>query len=61
MKSTPHNLVMSAVYDGRKGERPPVGNPTSIVCEDLMDAVGNVSFAFIRSWLAAGRYSAIGR
>jgi [methyl-Co(III) methanol-specific corrinoid protein]:coenzyme M methyltransferase len=43
MKSTPHNLVMSALYNGRKGERPPVGNPTSIVCHDLMDACG-VSF-----------------
>lgn len=43
MKSTPHNLVLSALYNGRKGERPPVGNPTSIVCHDLMDASG-VSF-----------------
>ncbi|NIR14062.1 MAG: MtaA/CmuA family methyltransferase, partial [Desulfobacterales bacterium] len=43
MKSTPHNLVMSAMYNGRKGDRPPVGNPTSIVCHDLMDACG-VSF-----------------
>ena len=43
MKSTPRNLVMSALYDGRKGNRPPAGNPTSIVCQDLMDAVG-ISF-----------------
>jgi MtaA/CmuA family methyltransferase len=43
MKSTPYNLFMSAIYNGRKGERPPVGNPTSIVCQDLMDACG-VSF-----------------
>jgi MtaA/CmuA family methyltransferase len=43
MKSTPHNLVMSALYNGRKGERPPAGNPTSIVCHGLMDAAG-VSF-----------------
>jgi [methyl-Co(III) methanol-specific corrinoid protein]:coenzyme M methyltransferase len=43
LKATSHNLVMSAVYNGRKGERPPVGNPTSIVCHDLMDAAG-VSF-----------------
>jgi MtaA/CmuA family methyltransferase len=43
MKSTPHNLVMSAIYSGRRGDRPPVGNPTSIVCHDLMDACG-VSF-----------------
>ena len=43
MKATSHNLIMSALYNGRKGERPPVGNPTSIVCHDLMDACG-VSF-----------------
>ena len=43
MKSTPHNLIKSALFSGRKGERPPVGNPTSIVCHDLMDACG-VSF-----------------
>ena len=43
MKSTPHNLVMSALYNGRKAERPSVGSPTSIVCHGLMDAAG-VSF-----------------
>lgn len=43
MKSTPYNLVMSALFGGRKGQRPPVGNPTSIVCQGLMDACG-VSF-----------------
>jgi len=43
MKSTGHNLIMSALYNGRKGDRPPAGNPTSIVCQDLMDACG-VSF-----------------
>lgn len=43
MKSTSYNLFMSALYNGRKGDRPPVGNPTSIVCHDLMDACG-VSF-----------------
>jgi len=43
MKTSPHNLVMSALFNGRKGKRPPVGNPTSIVCHDLMDASG-VSF-----------------
>jgi [methyl-Co(III) methanol-specific corrinoid protein]:coenzyme M methyltransferase len=31
---------MSAVYNGRKGDRPPAGNPTSIVCHGLMDAAG---------------------
>lgn len=43
MKSTPYNLFMSAMYDGRKGDRPPVGNPVSIACHGLMDACG-VSF-----------------
>lgn len=40
MKSTPKNLFMSALFNGRKGERPPTGTPTSIACHDLMDAVG---------------------
>ncbi len=40
MKNTPHNLVMAALYGGRRGERPPAGNPTSIICHGLMDAVG---------------------
>lgn len=31
------------MFNGRKGQRPPVGNPTSIVCHGLMDAAG-VSF-----------------
>lgn len=34
---------MSALYNGRRAERPPVGSPTSIVCHGLMDAAG-VSF-----------------
>ncbi len=34
---------MSAMFNGRRGDRPPVGNPTSIVCHGLMDAAG-VSF-----------------
>ena len=40
MKSSSYNLIMSALFNGRKGERPPVGNPTSIVCHGLMDAAG---------------------
>ena len=40
MKSTSHNLIMSALYNGRKGDRPPGGNPTSIVCHGLMGASG---------------------
>ena len=43
MKTSSYNLVMSAMFNGRLGERPPVGNPTSIVCHRLMDAAG-VSF-----------------
>jgi MtaA/CmuA family methyltransferase len=43
MKSSSYNLVMSALYGGKKGPRPPVGNPTSIVCHGLMDATG-ISF-----------------
>ena len=40
MKSTPYNLVMSALYNGWKGLRPAAVNPTAIVCHDLMAAVG---------------------
>ena len=43
MKSTSYNLIMSALYKGMKGERPPVGNPTSIICHGLMDLCG-ISF-----------------
>ncbi|MBW1787067.1 MAG: MtaA/CmuA family methyltransferase [Deltaproteobacteria bacterium] len=43
MKSTPFNLVISALFNGRKGERPPAVNPTSVACHGLMDACG-VSF-----------------
>jgi [methyl-Co(III) methanol-specific corrinoid protein]:coenzyme M methyltransferase len=40
MKPSAYNLVMSALFNGRKGRRPPVANPTSIVCHGLMDATG---------------------
>lgn len=40
MKNSPYNLVMSGLMGGRKGDRPPVGNPTSIVCHGLMDVCG---------------------
>jgi MtaA/CmuA family methyltransferase len=43
MKSTSYNLFMSALYNGRKGTRPPAGSVTSIVCRELMDAAG-ISF-----------------
>lgn len=40
MKSSSYNLVMSGLMGGRRGDRPPVGNPTSIVCQGLMEACG---------------------
>ena len=40
MKSSSYTLMMSALYNGRKGNRPPVGNPTSIACHELMDRSG---------------------
>ncbi len=40
MKLNSYNLVMSAMFGGRKGPRPPVGNPTSIACHGLMEKVG---------------------
>lgn len=43
MKSSSYQLVMSAMFNGRKGQRPPTGTPTSIACHDLMDITG-VSF-----------------
>ncbi len=38
MKSTPHNLVMSYIHGGRRGDRPAAVNPTSVACEGLMKA-----------------------
>jgi MtaA/CmuA family methyltransferase len=43
MKLNSHNLVMTAMFGGRHGPRPAVGNPTSIACHGLMERVG-VSF-----------------
>lgn len=40
MKPNSCNLVMSAILGGRQGSRPPVGNPTSIACHELMDEAG---------------------
>ena len=37
MKPNSHNLVMSAMFGGRRGIRPATGNPTSVVCHDLME------------------------
>lgn len=35
-----YKLIMSALFGGRRGHRPPAGNPTSIVCVELMKACG---------------------
>lgn len=43
MKTSSYKLVMSAIFRGKKGNRPPTCTPTSIACHDLMDAVG-ISF-----------------
>ena len=43
MKSSSYQLVMSAMFNGIKGDRPPTATPTSIACHDLMDITG-VSF-----------------
>jgi [methyl-Co(III) methanol-specific corrinoid protein]:coenzyme M methyltransferase len=43
MKLNSRNLVMSAMFGGRRGPRPAAGNPTSIACHELMDRAG-VSF-----------------
>ena len=65
MKSSSYQLVMSAMFNGKKGERPPAGNPTSIVCHDLMNLTG-VSFpdahlnANAMAELALGGYETIG-
>jgi hypothetical protein len=40
MKLNSRNLVMSAMFGGRRGPRPAAGNPTSIACHELMDKVG---------------------
>jgi [methyl-Co(III) methanol-specific corrinoid protein]:coenzyme M methyltransferase len=40
MRESGFNLFMSGLFNGRRGIRPPVGNPTSIVCHGLMDASG---------------------
>lgn len=40
MRATPKNLFMSALFGGRRGARPPAGNPTSIACGELMKSCG---------------------
>lgn len=43
MEQSPYIRAMSALYQGRRGDRPAVANPTSIVCHDLMEQTG-ISF-----------------
>lgn len=43
MQTASYKLFMSGLFDGRKGARPAVGNPTSIACQDLMQECG-ISF-----------------
>ncbi len=43
MDQSPYRLAMAALYQGRKGSRPPAVNPTSVICHALMDLSG-VSF-----------------
>lgn len=52
MKESPLNLIMSAIFNGRKALRPPAGNPTSIACHGLMEASG-VSFPHAHTDAAA--------
>ena len=65
MKLSSYQLVMSAMFSGSRGERPPTGPPTSIACHDLMEATG-VSFpeahlnANAMAELALGGYEIIG-
>lgn len=40
MKPNSLNLVMSAMFGGRRGPRPPAANPTSIACHGLMEKAG---------------------
>ena len=37
---SPKRRFLSGLFGGRKGSRVPVGNPTSIVCVELMEKVG---------------------
>jgi MtaA/CmuA family methyltransferase len=39
-KISPKRRFLSALFGGRKGEQPPVGNPTSIVSLELMEKTG---------------------
>ncbi|MFH1758783.1 MAG: uroporphyrinogen decarboxylase family protein, partial [Pseudomonadota bacterium] len=39
-KLSPKRRFLSGLFGGRKGDRPPVGNPTSIVSQELMEKTG---------------------
>src|SRR4030043_1193228 len=39
-KISPQRRFLSALFGGRKGDRPPVGNPTSIITMELMEKTG---------------------
>ncbi len=39
-KPSPRARVLAALTGGRKGDRPPVANPTSIACVELMEKTG---------------------
>jgi len=39
-KLSPKRRLLSALFGGRKADRPPVGNPTSIVTIELMEKIG---------------------
>ena len=39
-KISPKRRFLSGLFGGRKGDRPPVGNPTSIVSQELMEKTG---------------------
>ncbi len=49
---SPKRRFMSALFGGRKGARPPVGNPTSVVTMELMEKTG---IFFPRAHLDAGQ------
>ncbi len=51
LKGSPKKRLLSGLFGGRKGDRPPVGNPTSIVTTELMQKTG---IFFPRAHLEAG-------
>lgn len=39
-KISPKRRFLAGLFGGRRPDRPPVGNPTSIICQELMKKVG---------------------